>query len=272
MHTFVPFVLVLALASVAPSSWAGSIRQITGCHDVVLPGDVGVLQNDLDCGGPDFGRWGVTLTPGASLSLNGHAIRNEFGGAWCQGRCTIEGPGEITGMSALAVSISGKTTISDILIQDSGGGIYPADAGADLRLLKAVRITLRNVTIARAGSGFQAGVYGWRIAATGVTVTDSRFGLYADRVSGRNVTVSGNGERGIRATKASFVDLTATNNGAAGVEALYMRLVNSTVTGNNGYGDGRDVIGLAHAPVLINTTCGRSAAGDLSDWDVCTDD
>ena len=85
MRTFAPFFLVLALASVAPSSWAGSIREITGCHDAVLPGDVGVLQNDLDCGGPDFGRWGVTLTPGASLSLNGHAIRNEFGGVWCRG-------------------------------------------------------------------------------------------------------------------------------------------------------------------------------------------
>jgi hypothetical protein len=263
MRTVLIGLLTLCVASVA------SARDITGCHDAVLSGDTGVLQNDLDCGGADFGRWGVTLTPGATLDLNGYAIRNEFGGVWCQGKCTIMGPGEITGMEALAVLVNDKTVMRDVVIRDSGAGIYPTDVAGDLARLERVRVGLRNVTLIRTGS---SGVYGWKIKVIGVTVVDSGFGLYADRVGGRDVTVTGNAENGIRATNVKLTNLVATDNGAAGVEALYMRLKDSTVTGNDGYGDGRDVIGLARGPLLINTTCGRSAASDLSDYDICTND
>ena len=262
--------LVLVLAFLASNSWAGT-RPIVGCHDAVLTGDVGVLQNDLDCSGAAYGTWGVTLAPGAVLDLAGHAIRNGFGGVWCQGKCMILGPGEISGTSELAIHTSDKTTVSDLLIQDTGGGIFPPDAG-DVERLRAVRVKLRNVTMVRVGTGVRSGVYGWQIVAKGVTVADSGFGLYADGVRGKDVTLTGNAENGVRATKATFVDLVATGNGAAGVEALYVRLMDSTVTGNDGYGDGRDVIGLAREPMLVNTTCGRSAAGDLSDYDICTND
>jgi hypothetical protein len=228
-----------------------------------------VLQNDLDCGGADFGRWAVTLAPGAKLDLNGHAIRNEFGGVWCQGKCTLTGPGEIADMEVLAILVNDKTVVRDVVVRDSGGGIYPTDVAGDLTRLERVRVGLRNVTLIRTGS---SGVSGWKIKALGVTVVDSGYGLYANRVGGRDVTVTGNAANGVRATTATLTDLTATNNGAAGVEALYMRLKDSTVTGNNGYGDGRDVIGLAREPLLLNTTCGRSAAGDLSDYDICAND
>lgn len=248
---------------------AASGRDITGCHDAVLPGDTGVLQNDLDCGGADFGRWGVTLTPGANLDLNGHSITNEFGGVWCQGKCNIRGPGEIAGMSALAVLTNDRTTIRDVVIRDSGGGVYPVDVAGDLALLMNVNVTLRNVTLARLGSG----VYGWKLRATNVAVTDSAWGLVGEQVKGRDVTVTGNAGLGIRATRTALRNLTATGNGDAGVDAYGpLVLKGSLLVDNNGLGDGRDIISRTGPPVLIDTTCGRSALFDGTDWNVCTND
>lgn len=257
--------IALFALGVALPAWG---RDIIGCHDAVLSGDTGVLQNDLDCGGADFGRWGVTLAPGASLDLNGHAIRNEFGGVWCQGKCRIKGPGEISDMSALAILTNGKTKIADVLVRDSGGGIFPADAAGDLQRLRSVQLTLRNVTLARTASG----IYGWRITAKNVNVVDSGYGLYGDRVTGTSIAVTGNAASGVRATKTKLIGLTATGNGGAGVDALYMRLKGATVTGNDGLGLGRDIVCRASEPLLIDTTCGRSSPGDASDYDVCAND
>lgn len=259
--------LIALLLPLVPLAASG--RDITGCHDAVLTGDTGVLQNDLDCGGPDLGRWGVTLAPRATLDLNGHAIRNEFGGVWCQGKCVIKGPGEISGMSALAVLVNDKTMLRDVVIRDSGGGVYPADVAGDLALLMNVKVALKNVTLARTGSG----VYGWKIKARNVSVTDGAWGLLGEQVKGRDVTLTGNTGLGIRATKTVVRNLTATGNGDAGVDAYGpVILKDSTLSGNDGLGDGRDIISRTGPPVLLNTTCGRSALGDGTDWGVCAND
>ena len=78
---------------------------ITSCNQTVASGEAGVLQADLGCQPGD--AHAVALEDRASLDLNGHTIDNPghfaFGAAIrCFGRCTVVGPGQISGAPAQA--------------------------------------------------------------------------------------------------------------------------------------------------------------------------
>ena len=252
--------MLAALLVAGPSAWA---RDLTGCHQNVAAGSLGVLQNDIDCTGAQFGRWGVVLEPGAKLDLNGHSISGGFGGVWCQGKCAISGPGVIAGTSVSGAFLYGKARLKNFDIVGCGDGVRSHSFTDTKTTVKA-----KGVTITGSGSGISA----WRVKATDVTITDSAYGILASTVRGKRVTVDGNDGLGVRCDLCKFKELTATNNGDAGIEVWETAVLrDSVLTGNDGLGSGIDIVSYLGPPIVINTTCGRSSSGG-GDWDVCTDD
>jgi hypothetical protein len=244
-----------------PSTWA---YDILGCHQAVPEGATGVMRNDVDCTGAQFGRWGVVLQPGAKLDMNGYSITSGFGGVWCQGKCSIKGPGVIENTSSAGAFLFGKTRLKNVDIVNCGQGIRSHDFNDTSTTVKAKRVTIT-------GSG--SGISAWRVKATDVSITDSAYGIITETVRGKRVTVDGNDGLGVRCDRCKFSELTATNNGDAGIDGWGdVLLRDSVLTGNDGLGSGRDIVSHLGPPILINTICGRSALGDGTDWNVCTDD
>jgi hypothetical protein len=256
--------LWIVMTALLVAASATSAADLTGCHQNVAAGSLGVLQNDIDCTGAQFGRWGVVLEPGAKLDLNGHSITGGFGGVWCQGKCSIQGPGSIENTSVSGAFLYGKARVKNVDIANCGGGIEPHDFGDT-----SISIKAKGVTITGSGSGISA----QKVKATDVAVSDSAFGIRGDKVRGKRVTVTGNDEIGVRCTLCKFSELVATGNGDAGLDGYGLVVLrDSTLTGNDGLGLGIDVIGRTGPPILIDTVCGRSGLSDGSDWDVCADD
>jgi hypothetical protein len=114
---------VLAIAVWIPCR-AAARMDITSCGQVVPAGEQAVLRADLDCP-PGVSGPTVTLGDDASLRMNGHAIR---GGTWLScTRCTITGPGEISGAADCAIRITANPTppnaglvARDLYIHDNG--------------------------------------------------------------------------------------------------------------------------------------------------------
>ncbi len=83
--------LVLWLAALLTRST--SAVDITACDEIVPARETGVLLTDL-AGCND----GVVLAERAALQMNGHSILGANAGVFCLGpRCSIAGPGEISG-------------------------------------------------------------------------------------------------------------------------------------------------------------------------------
>src|SRR5262249_23441363 len=137
-------VSVLALAASAPllSAPAGAV-DVVACGQVVQRGEVGDLVGDLACPGG-----GVVLEAKAALNLNGHVLAGpgagsgsclfpDCGGVWCQGsRCTVEGPGEITGFpigiwsqDPTDLDRKGRVTAANLLLRGNNEGIRARSAG-----------------------------------------------------------------------------------------------------------------------------------------------
>ncbi len=83
--------LVLWLATLLTRS--AYAVDITTCDEIVPASETGVLLTDL-AGCND----GVVLAERAALQMNGHSILGANAGVFCLGpRCSIAGPGEISG-------------------------------------------------------------------------------------------------------------------------------------------------------------------------------
>ncbi len=293
MRSGIGLAAILGLCGVSALAHA---VDITRCGQPIGRGEVAVLEVDLDCSSlpgtcvadpliacsglvdpvcppfslqnPEPTRWCshamLTLPRDATLRLNGHAIVGDPVGApgypvVCdRGRCVIEGPGEIRGSTACAVSLFRATlTIRDVSIHDNGCGISANGRGT---------VRASNLIVSRnAGSGIEA-----------------------SGVLGENVVASDNGGDGLAARRVRIRGLVATNNGGnanlplsgAGVWAQVMRVENATVTGNDGYGTGLDLIS-STLPRLEGVTCGRSASLEPqlvgapapgAPWGVCHND
>ena len=224
---------------------------ITSCAQVVANEDVGVLVLDLTC--PAVGVVaGVLSESGLAKShvtvrLNGHTI-SAGTGILCNARCTVEGPGTISGgISGIYVSAyPGDLTLRDLLIADAEYGIGQGGR----------TVTLENVEVS---DNAEAGLVLYTVR----------------RLTGSNVTVSRNGGWGIKADEAriKLTNLTAENNAGGAVlgSRRSVTLIDSTLSGNE-----FDVYSWRR-PHLINTTCelsqgpNRDGSG-FHTWGVCTND
>ena len=221
--------LVAAVAFAAPTPAAAF--DVTACHQSVPSYETGILQVDLVCGSQ--GGPNVTLGRRSRLELNGHTISGGYigvAGAVGQiGNNEIVGPGEIFGVLGggaggdfgCAIAPSGKVVIRDVTLRDNFRGIVSIYDFA----MKLENVTIRdNVD---EGIASRAGNLG------------SGIGPGKAQITGRNVTITGNGGNGIEAYgKLALRDSTVSGNGGAAVVSNRRPygLQNVDVIGNTGAG------------------------------------
>jgi len=218
---------------------------VTACGQVVATRTTGVLTADLDCSSA-AGAFAVDLADRATLQLAGHTISGR--GVICRERCTVSGPGDITGAEpGLTLLGSRRVTVNGgISIHGNRDGIY---GGA--------RLTLIDVDVS---NNMDSGVF-----------------TLGRQVKGSNVVINDNGAFGLFAQDAAvrLVGLIANDNGWFGVNAKRVRLLDSTLTGNEGGHPANppfvDVVS-SRRPRLVNTTCDHSLGPDGIVWGVCAQD
>jgi len=267
---------IVLLAGLALSAGRATALDVSTCGTVVPAGNTGVLQADLDCTGTGFDDPAVQLGSGAILEMNGHRIDHPevpgdlygFGVRCPGGKCTIQGPGEITGD---LVGIEGpKLVVNDLMIHDTVLGIaalrVTLDPDGGVVAVKYGDLLATNVTVIANGSGILAR----SVRASGITVSQSeQFGIQAKKVRGTMITANDNGWVGIATEQCNVDGLTATGNGAfaalfgGGVEVYRgtARLRNATLTGNLTFVDGALVNGdivAVRTPRLENVVCDHS--------------
>lgn len=266
---------------------------ISACGSTVPEGATGILESDLSCTPGSF-NYVIFLGRGATLDLNGHTISN--GQVKCfegRGRCTVLGPGLLTG--ALA---------------------SPQGPGAAIALPDRARLELRDVEIRNNETGVLGDQMDSSVHAVDSVIDDNDlYGIYAGKVILENVSASGNGvlgpgntlltagivaHRGLRGHDVTANDnveggvicgkpgkirlqrLTAQNNTGPGVYSAGkgVKLIDSTVTGNTRDGENVDIRSF-RLPTLVDTTCGYSASVPLDPpgtddlgppWGVCAND
>ena len=258
---------VIAVLLLIASASAADAVDVTACGQHVGPGETGVLQSDVDCTASAEPIAAVYLGNRATLSLNGHTIiaRADIDGVLgdVARRCTIEGPGTITGARTAFASGQTRMTIRDVTLVGNRGSI-------DVPL---GRVDLTDVTASSSVGGVRAET----VRATRVTVTTNGGGdcILGGTFRGTDVTVTGchTGiamQYGVRATRLDDRD-----NVTVGVVGSRVRLVDSVVTGNTFLGQPLDLLS-RRRPSLLLTTCDASA--QLIDqtvgpaWGVCAGD
>jgi hypothetical protein len=238
---------------------------VTACEQVVGPGEIGVLQTDLDCAVN-----GVFLERGATLMLDGHELRGGSNiGVYCRKtRCAIEGPGTITGSDWIGVLMEDRVrlTVRNVVFRANEVGILGTYAGRN-------KVTLADVTFEDNGQ--------WALSARNLIATNlvvrgnAPGGFYAiaastARISGSNI--SDNLTVGIQGNTLRLDGVTVTGNTGAGIVATRrLRLVDSVATGNDAAAAGVDIRS-DRRPHLVASTCGRSADENGVPWGVCTGD
>jgi hypothetical protein len=272
----------------SPVAWA---LDITTCDQLVPAGQVGEVQNDLDCGAGSFAS-AVRLDNRATLHLNGHRINGPTTGdglVLAVKSATIVGPGEIDTApdGACIVSYYGSlhvdggplgldvhncfegiaarvnAKISNVTIHDN------TQEGAF-----AARLTVTNVSANRNSSGV-AGVYSLR--ATNLTAADNTVAGFIGENTAviKDSNISGSGNYGGDGRRVVLTNTAISNSANWGVRAQKaLRLRNSSVTGTGpGNGDVPPNTDLESAtkPILFNSTCGKSDGPDGT-WGVCAND
>lgn len=276
----------LALAALSVWVRTASAYDVTACGQTVPAGTVGQLQADLDCTTLADDGGAVTLAPGATLAMNGHTISQPpaafYGiGVLCLSKCTVTGPGEITGN---LVAVLGPNVIaSDLDIHDAEAGLLIVRSYAEQTRLG--NLTATDVSILRTDF---IGVYAKKARLTGVTSSENEStGIQAARLIGINLTTNNNGKGGIVAASAAVDGLVAANNALAGGSGGFRvtrrgRLANATLSGNRfdqGFGGSlvdADVIS-PRTMVVLNVTCGHSlrlssSGEDLGTLGICGGD
>jgi len=280
---------------------AGSVAHavdITVCDQVVPPGQVGELRNDLDCSSGSFAAavhlGQIYVGQMATLRLNGHRLKGPTVGGRVvdvPGSARIEGPGEIDSATAACIGVDGRSLFMDG--GETGIDIHDCNSGISVEGGKA---SLKNVTV-RDNVG--VGAYAFTLKARSVTATGNLQGLNASTLNGVGVTASGNalfgvggnsrvilhgatidanGRFGIDALSGNVTvqNVVVTNSGEVGILALgKIVLKGSSVTGT-GPGTGAfppntDLYSRYKKPTLVQSTCGRSE-GLSGTWGVCTND
>jgi hypothetical protein len=270
----IPYVRGMLLAlMVAPALLvpALSFAVEVACGDVVPKGGIGELVTDLNCTGP-----AIVLEHGAVLKMNGHVLSRQppspdngclyplCCGVWCRGpKCTVEGPGEISGFPMGIWSkhptrpfAKGRVVATDVVLRgnnigmSAGKGVLTNVVAREGIAGLIVERTFLTSVEARANTG--EGIIGFKSTGEDVRIQDN-LGGFAGALLGSvrwtNATVTGNASDGIQVTRGR------------------LKLIDSVATGNGGAD-----LSSPHAPVLSNTTCDSSSNQAGGDWDVCTND
>jgi hypothetical protein len=249
---------------------------ITTPGQVVVGGDVGILQNDLVCSPPSVG---VFLNDGSQLLLNGHALDGCAVVASSPSqtdpqRISVRGPGEIRN-AGYGVSLrAGVLRIRDVTITNCTHGIIGSgDANDGPSTVRATNVTVT-------GSEFM-GIRATKVKARNVTASDNGLlGTFPGGgivgwalVSGKDVTANNNGGEGVFTNgRLKLKDSTANGNVYSGALGLRVAISGSTLTGNATTEPGADIVS-SYTPVVKTTTCGTSLnTNGLSTWGVCAND
>lgn len=125
-HLLLCATLLLCLA--CSPAFAASV-QVTSCGAVYTGS--GILMNDLDCSGMPM-QDGIRIIKGR-LDMNGHSLIVGNVGIRCNEKCSIYGPGTITG-TGNAINGDGKSLkVRGVTIDVSHGGIYSNNSDATRR-------------------------------------------------------------------------------------------------------------------------------------------
>src|SRR6185295_58387 len=175
---------------------------ITACGQLVPEGDVGVLQNDLDCGGDeaaghcldpaavacaedpactDTGCGGILLRSYATLQMNGHTVAN--GTVHCPLKgCSIVGPGVVVGGYGVAATGTGTVTVS--------GGLDVHGGEVGIASYNKGNLVLQDVTVSDVEDNW--GIIGFRkLRLTNVTANGCEIGILAyGSFKGSNITTN----------------------------------------------------------------------------------
>jgi hypothetical protein len=257
------FAALLFAVLFARAGDAGAL-DITACDQEVRAREVGVLTTDLNCGWSTDEGYAVELGDRAVLDLNGHTITGPRYGVFCERRCSVVGPGTITGAYYGIWALESKQSRADVtdvaLVGNLGGMATPKG-------------TLTNVT-----------------------ATDNILGLHVHKLRGTNLTVSGCSDVSAYCieTDVGTVDgLTATGNHSSIALFLVTKkltLTNGTVKdnaapigilslgrltleGSEVIGHGTDLTTLRR-PRVESSTCVTSSALIFPHpaWGVCAND
>jgi hypothetical protein len=240
---------VVAALLLAPGAvQAREIVEVNECGQHVY--GWGALAGDLDC--PDSGYPAVVITGRGGLLLNGFTISGgRSGGALvrCWSRCTILGPGTITG-EGTAVGGSGPIKIRDVTLTAALGGVLVSNAEGTGKLV------MQNCAI------------------TGALVA----GVSADaRVKLADTSITGSGRWGVA---VGYPNPWTGEPCAAG----RLRMRNSIVTGNglicdpaSGSTNCADIITCGRPPRLsrssaCETSCIGGTGVPCESWGVCSSD
>ena len=255
---------------------------ITACGQIVPAHEVGVLQSDLVCTGH-----GLAVRASGTLQLAGHSITGDGDigetGVVCSGpngratgRCTIQGPGTISGFGR-GVNVISSVVLRDLVVTGNGDGIYsPAvpqtgdvdatnvdasgNAGIGIRGRKVIASFVTASNNGGAGIvGETRGVVGSDIVAdgngsSGIVAFRNSSGIFAfpsAKIS--NVQANGNAGPAIYAGRVKLAGVTASGN-AFGVFAAAGKIESSTISAN----PSGDVIGIPRRYRVFGLTCDHS--------------
>ena len=269
-------VFPLMLAAVCLTAGSAAAFDVTTCRTRVPQGEIGVLRNDIDCSSiaPTGDFSAVVLERNAVLDLNGFTIDHYstylLSGVECRGKCEIRGPGRLLSSNLNAGVNSfmrNPVTISDVDFEGQITGVNTP----------YTRTVLRNVTMHVADTGVTAkkllvdGVQ-IEVGPGGSNCIDTSYST-GSSVTGSNVMLLGCdvgiGNQG----SIDLANLTVVDAATYGVFARKkLRLTDSSITGSP-----IDIVS-GKLPLLVNTTCGRSAVFERRDgvtnesFGVCAND
>ena len=234
--------IVLATALTSTATRAAELIEVDTCGQVLPDGATGYLAADLDCSAaPLFAPIGA---------LHG-------GGVVYLGR-------------------RGKLDLRGFTLTARRYGVVCDDICHDSRCLTG-KCEVFGGTIT-GGNGW--GISGNKVFAHDLTVTDSRYAIYAySKLVLESSTLSGSDEYGVLSWQAKITGSTISDNGEFGIDGGKLQIKGSTFTNNGTSPDCADEpcgdIRASRRPRVKDTTCQRSCAGPgitlpCDDWNICT--
>jgi len=276
-HFAASLLATAALSMIAATAFAQT--PVTTCGQEVS--GAAVLPADLDCTGMSGNA--VTLH-GGTLTLNGHTITGADIGVYCDRRCTVVGPGLVTGSNFFGIDAFGTSVhLKQVDVTN-----------VPVRAVQSWKACIIDGPATMSGSGDAVAASGNTKIRDGVTITnnDTALAVFNDHGTAGVIvtgsTVTGNRQGILTQRRIKLVDSSVTDNGTNGLSAGeykcprngFISLVRSTVTGNGtdpscSTNVCADIATCGTAPRVDDTsTCGHSyvnGSGNPGDsWHVCS--
>ena len=220
-------VIGLALATFVLVTPVSAVN-VASCGMTLGAGQTGRLTTDLDCRARStwpFSALGVRLAPGATLEMNGHAIRGDGTGVGIEchggrgrGACRVHGPGEVSGFWAGMNGGGCHIVVRGVVVRANTYGVMGP---------LACRVDATNVNVV---DNLADGVRVWRLRADHLAAMgNGGSGVVAGRLAARALLAAHNDGHGVaqlttRGRLGRIVDSTVIENGAADIAATRVRL------------------------------------------------